>query len=164
MATRSFMEMILSYLTAKGLVVIGGVMQLLSAVVILLQAPPAMELWDEQRLIAFCVIGAVMGAFLSIALYPAQYLSGLKAGRVILMKFASSSICGIVGAPILIRWRNWPLDPTTILAVSVAAAFVGVSTLHFTIRWWQKWLEHKAGNAFGMNGESKGKGDERAGS
>ncbi len=138
----SRIDMFFSFLTAKFLVVIGGLTQLMGAAVLLLQVPVPYELWNEQRLIAFCAIGSVLGAFLSIAIYPMQG-KGFIGGRIILMKFASSSICGIVGAPLLIRWRAWSLDPTTILAVSVGAAFVGVSTLHFAVQFWGKWLAHK---------------------
>ena len=141
-------KMFFSYLTPKLLVVIGGTMQLLSAALLLIDTHS--ELWDEQRLIAFCVIGAVLGAFLTISIYPSQ-AKGLQGGRLVLMKFASSLICGVVFAPIILRLRNWPLDPTTILAVSVTAAFLGVSSLHFATAWWQKWMHKKAENIFGSS-------------
>lgn len=92
----------------------------------------AQTIWDQSQLRMFCLIGALGGAFLAVALFPPKEGAGSPVRRLA-AKFLSSGIAGMLFTPIVIRWREWPLDVDVVLAVSGAVALVAVTVLHTAI-------------------------------
>jgi uncharacterized membrane protein len=85
-------------------------------------------IWDKSQFRIFCLLGAIGGAFLAIALFPPREQLGNYSRRLAL-KFVSSGIAGLLFTPIIIRWQKWPIDVDTVLAVSGIVALVSVSII-----------------------------------
>lgn len=102
---------------ASMLAAIGGVNDL---------ASPA--IWDKSQFRIFCLLGAIGGAFLAIALFPPRERVG-NYSRRLAIKFVSSGVAGLLFTPIVIRWQGWPVDVDIVLAVSGVVALMSVSLI-----------------------------------
>jgi len=78
---------------------------------------------DDTRLRLICVAGSLGGAVLSVALFR------LRTPREMAGKLVSSSVAGILFAPMLIRWLGWARDVDAVLAVSGVTALMSWTVL-----------------------------------
>lgn len=85
-------------------------------------------IWDKTQFRAFCIAGALGGAFLSIALFPPRGTDSHQS-RNQALRFGSSAISGLLFTPVVIRWQGWPVDVDVVLAVSGGVALVSVSVI-----------------------------------
>lgn len=99
-------------------------------------------IWDKSQLRLWCLLGSLGGAFLTVAILPSHEHTGNYARRLAL-KFASSSIAGLIFTPIVIRWRGWPVDSDVVLAVSAFVALISVSTISALYPVWLKWVTNR---------------------
>lgn len=86
-------------------------------------------IYDNGQYRMFCLIGAIGGAFLAVAIFPPRETEGNYARRLAI-KFFSSGVAGCLFTPVIIQWRSWPVNVDTVLAVSGAVALVAVSLIH----------------------------------
>lgn len=97
---------------------------------------------DKGQMRLWCIIGSVMGAFLAIAILPSRESQG-NYHRRLALKFASSMILGAGVAPILIRWRGYPVDSDVLIFVSMTVALLAVGTISAAYPLWIKWVVRK---------------------
>lgn len=114
--------------------------------VIVLQ-PYGDPLLDDTKLTALCILGAIAGAFLAVALWPPQEDTDTNKMRRLAAKFGSSMIAGATFTPMIIRWSKWSCDADVVLATSTGVAMLSVAILHATVplveRAWKRWVVKK---------------------
>lgn len=92
------------------------------------------ELLNDTRLVTLCVIGAIAGAFLAVAIWaPASTATDQAKVRSLTAKFGASMIAGANFTPVIIRLMDWPCSSDVVLGVSTAVAMVAVAFLHSVI-------------------------------
>ena len=108
---------------------------MLFALVVAVQAAggaalPPHRVFDDVRMICICVIGATIGAFLAIAVFPQQGGTDSSTSRRLSLKFGSSMLAGIVFTPGVMHWWKLDLNADYLMAVSAIVAIFSVSILH----------------------------------
>ena len=93
-------------------------------------ALPQSRVFDDVRMICICVIGATIGAFLAIAVFPPQGSSESNTTRRLALKFGSSMLAGIVFTPGVMHFWELDLNADYLMAVSAIVAIFSVSILH----------------------------------
>lgn len=109
----------------------------ISAAVILQQAvpqganqpPEVVVILADNWLRAYCIIGSVLGAILSIAIYPPQEPASKNSIRQSATKLIVSLLSGIVFTPVLVRYLDVPLDGDWILFGAGTVSLLSVSVL-----------------------------------
>jgi hypothetical protein len=76
---------------------------LLSGEPIVPVAPP-FDVLNDNRMIAFCLIGSVMGGLVSIIVFPPKPTQG-NVLRALSLNFLGSSSCGVLFAPALVEYH-----------------------------------------------------------
>lgn len=105
-------------------------------------AASTVNIIDDQKLRIICIIGALGGSVLSIVLFP------VGNHRQLAGKLFGSSIAGIIGTPMLMRW--FAIEPQTdpLLFVSCVVALLSWSILQIAVPFLNqlaaKWLMAKA--------------------
>ena len=84
----------------------------------------------DARRMGICVVGAAIGAFLTIAMFPPDGDLERKVIRRLAMKFGASMFGGIAVTPGLIEWCDWPSSADSLLTISCLVAAFVVSALH----------------------------------
>lgn len=84
----------------------------------------------DSRRIGVCVVGAAIGAFLTIAAFPSDIDLERKVIRRLAMKFGASMFGGIAVTPGLIEWFKWPNSVDSLLTISCLVSVFVVSGLH----------------------------------
>lgn len=108
--------------------------------------PDVVAIMGDHWLAAYCLIGSALGAILSIAIFPIHNPKpvGKKPRqstpsepevsrnliRQLCVKFAASLICGVLAAPVTIRYYDFPRDVDFVLFISGAIAFLSISAIH----------------------------------
>lgn len=109
--------------------------------------PPALDVLDDTRLTALCILGAIAGAFLAVALWPPQEDTDTNKMRRLAAKFGSSMIAGATFTPMIIRWSKWSCDADVVLATSTGVAMLSVAIIHATVplieKAWKRWVIKK---------------------
>jgi hypothetical protein len=116
--------------SAISLVIAAAVGMFAAAAAAVLPTPDpaaAVSVMDDARLRLICVAGSLGGAVLSVALF--------KLGNVrdMAVKLASSSISGILFAPMALRWLGWTRDLDAVLAVSGMTALLSWTVLQMAV-------------------------------
>lgn len=78
-----------------------------------------------------CTIGSLLGALLSILLFPTKSETG--GVREIAAKFLAASVAGVLFTPILMRSMAITIDLDHLIAMSGFIAFTSVTVLHKSI-------------------------------
>ncbi len=94
---------------------------------------------DDARLIGLCIVGSVLGAFLSIGLLP-RSSNDL---REYALKFGGSIIVGILVAPVAFRYSQITPDGDLVLCISGIISALSTVTLHKLIPFYERWLDAK---------------------
>jgi len=84
-------------------------------------------LYENVTLRSACIIGSIMGAFLSVITSPCI---GPYAPREMALRFLGSLICGVLFTPALMRASNIYMDYDFIMAVSGIVSFLAVTIIH----------------------------------
>lgn len=84
----------------------------------------------DSRRMGICVVGAAIGAFLTIAMFPADVDLERKVIRRLALKFGGSMLGGIGLTPGLIEWCKLPNSSDSLLGISLLVAVFAVSALH----------------------------------
>lgn len=107
----------------------------LFAVVVAVQAAggaalPQSRVFDDVRMISVCVIGATIGAFLAIAVFPVREGTDANKTQRLSLKFGSSMLAGIVFTPSIMHWFELDLNADYLMATAAIVAVFAVSILH----------------------------------
>ncbi len=94
-------------------------------------ALPSMELYDDGRLAAFCIMGSILGAFLAISVFTPDKDTEINLTRRLAMKFSASLILGLTMTPMLMEYRAITLTPSHVIAVATFVATIGTMAVHF---------------------------------
>lgn len=86
-------------------------------------------IYDNGQYRMFCLIGALGGAFLAVAIFPPKEREG-NYSRRLAIKFFASGVAGCLFTPIIMSWRGWPVNVDTVLAVSGGVALSAVTLIH----------------------------------
>jgi hypothetical protein len=84
-------------------------------------------LFENVVLRSACAVGAVLGALLSILLFPC---TTDYATREMAAKFLASMVSGVLFTPIVIRWGGIAMDLDHVVAVAGGVSFLSVTVLH----------------------------------
>lgn len=109
-------------------------------------AVPSGEVFDDVRTTAICVIGAIIGAFLTVAVFPPTNDTDTNTIRRLALKFGSSMLSGIAFTPGLMQYIG--LEKTTDLLMATAAiiSVFAVTILHLLaprVESIVRWMEEK---------------------
>lgn len=88
---------------------------------------------DDTRLTGLCVLGSLIGAFLTVAVFPPADDSEKNKVRRLSAKFGASMAGGIAFTPMVIELTPLQMMPSVVLGVSAAVAMLIVSVLHATV-------------------------------
>jgi uncharacterized protein YacL len=107
-------------------------------------------LFENVALRSACAVGSVMGALLSILLFPCMSANAL---REMSAKFLASLISGVLFTPVVMRTSGLVMDLDHVVACSGAIAFFSVTVLHKSLpmlestlgAWFQRQFERMFG-------------------
>lgn len=71
---------------------------------VVVPVPPPVDLLTDNRMIAFCLIGSVLGGLVSIVVFPPHASNG-NVLRALGLNFLASSFCGVMFAPALVEYH-----------------------------------------------------------
>lgn len=136
------------YIMNHHLILAAGVLTEFVAAFMLAQASvmpvtgPTSDLFDDTKLTGLCVLGAMMGAFLSIALFPPKDDDSDK-GKIqkLALKFGSSLFTGVAFTPLVIKYYELQLSADWVVGVSTGVAAIGVMAIHIGMPYLTKWLD-----------------------
>lgn len=108
-------------------------------------ATTAPNIYADTRLLCFCVVGSVMGAFLAVACFPDNIQgSERNAARRVALKFGSSLASGVALTPGLLRRVGWADgEPDTIVCASAVVACFAVLAIHAAAPVIGKWFARR---------------------
>ncbi len=90
---------------------------------------PSVVIFEDRQRIAYCLIGAMCGAFVSVAIFPPQ--EGEKSlVRGMGAKFGCSAIGGIILTPKAVYYAGWDPNADNLITASFFVATIAVSLLH----------------------------------
>ena len=92
---------------------------------------PDLDVYADARLAAFCVIGSILGAFLSIAIFTPTHDTEANLTRRLAWKFFASLFMGLGLTPIVMEWRGYTLTASHVIGSSMVTAMLGVMVVHF---------------------------------
>lgn len=106
------------------------------------------ELLADTRLTALCLIGAVAGGIIAVALWPPRDTeSEAQRTRALAAKFGSSMFMGAGLTPAIIRLMNWPLSGDVALPCAMLVAMFSVAAVHATtpivLAAWQRYVRRR---------------------
>lgn len=102
----------------------------------------SLRVYEDRRLTSMCLVGAMAGAFIAIAIWPVaaapvegttpEEIACDKAKkerevlRMLSLKFGVSMFSGCTLTPMIMTWRGWELNTDLVLGTStlVSASFV----------------------------------------
>lgn len=96
-------------------------------------ASPDQDVFDDVRRIGICVIGAAIGAFLSIAVFPPSSDSDENKTRRLSAKFGASMLGAIAFSPAIMQQLGLPKTPDYLMGVSAFVAVFAVALLHLCV-------------------------------
>ncbi len=90
---------------------------------------PSVVIFEDRQRIAYCLIGAMCGAFVSVAIFPPKpnetsLVRGMGA------KFGCSAIGGIILTPKAVYYSGWDPNADNLITASFFVATIAVSLLH----------------------------------
>ena len=94
-------------------------------------ALPDGDVFDDVRRSCVCVVGAIIGAFLAISVFPPDDDSETNKTRRLALKFGASMCGGIVFTPAAMQWIGLPKTSDYLMGGSAIVAVFVVSGLHF---------------------------------
>lgn len=100
-------------------------------------AAQAASLLDDSRLRLVCVAGSLGGALLSVMLFT------ISTHKELAQKLVSSSISGIVFAPVIIRYTHLESSTDLVLAVSAVTALLSWGVLQIAVPFAQTWFRKR---------------------
>lgn len=115
-----------------------ALLEFLAASVLLLQASDntvtqvidgSVVIFEDRHRIAYCLIGALSGAFVSVAVFPPK-TDEKSVARRMGTKFGCSAIGGIVLTPKAIEYFGWEPNADNLIFSSFLVATIAVSLLH----------------------------------
>jgi len=92
-------------------------------------AMPVTEVFDDIRAVCVCVVGAMVGAFLAIAVFPPRDDTEENKVRRLSLKFGSSMFSGIVFTPAIMQHVGLAKS-ADYLGISAFVAIFAVTALH----------------------------------
>lgn len=99
----------------------------------------AVVIMDNVKLRSFSIVGAVLGAVLSVSV-----LMGRDATtRNVLMQFSGATIAGVVFTPMFLRYWAVGLDTDSVLGGAALVAMLSTITLHKLVPFYERWLDRK---------------------
>ena len=93
-------------------------------------AVPNVDVFDDVRRISICVVGAMIGAMLTVAIVPQNTENEKSLTRRLAMKFGASALGGVAFAPAIMQWIGLPKSADYLMGCSAGTAAVVVSVLH----------------------------------
>jgi len=93
-------------------------------------AMPVTEVFDDIRAVCVCVIGAMVGAFLAIAVFPPRDDTEENKVRRLSLKFGSSMFSGIVFTPAIMQHVGLAKSADYLMGISAFVAIFAVTALH----------------------------------
>lgn len=133
-----------------GALVMGMIIQMVTAALMMLDAEPTAQIVAEKVLAggnvevavgpvvviisdhwlrAYCIIGAVLGSILSIAVYPPKDMNQKSIIRKSATSLTVSLISGIMFTPVIIRYYDLPRDGDWVLFAAGTVSLLSVSVL-----------------------------------
>lgn len=109
------------------------------------ESQKSLRVYEDRRLTSMCLVGAMAGAFMAIAIWPsstslvegttpeeraASRVANEKvAMRMLSLKFGVSLFSGCTLTPMLIAWRGWEINTDIVLGTStiIATSFVYIT-------------------------------------
>lgn len=119
--------------------VIGCVCLAMDAAVVLIA--PENDVFDDTRRIGICVIGAAIGAFLSVAIFTPTNDSEDNKLRRLSAKFGVSMLGSITLSPGIMEYVGLPKTPDYLMGVSSFVAIFFVSIIHMAAPKLEKLIE-----------------------
>lgn len=101
----------------------------------------AIVIMDNLKLRSFSIVGAVLGAVLSVSVLMDRETST----RNVLMQFSGATIAGIVFTPMFLRYWAVSLDTDSVLGGAALVAMLSTITLHKLVPLYERWLDRKFG-------------------
>ncbi len=98
---------------------------------------------DNPALRAWCIIGAMLGGFLSIALFPLDDTNMPVMVRRLMVKWIASTVIGYLVTPIFVRHFGVSPVSDNLLAISATFGFFGITVLHIVSPRVVKWFKRK---------------------
>lgn len=92
--------------------------------------PKPIVVFEDRTRIACCIIGAMCGAFVSVALFPGKDGTAASSLRGIAMKFGASATGGIILTPKACYYANWDANADNLVTASFLLGTIVVSILH----------------------------------
>lgn len=90
--------------------------------------PNPVMVFDDKTRIGLTLIGALCGAFVSVAIYPGKHQAEYKE-RAFAIKFGASAIGGVVLTPRALHYLGWEINADNLVTISFFMATVSVSFL-----------------------------------
>lgn len=87
-------------------------------------------IWDTLGIRACCIIGSILGGFLSISIWVPNsddFTVNVRRGAI---KFFASICGGLIFAPVALRWTGIPIDPDTVMFMAGIMSFCTTSLIH----------------------------------
>lgn len=94
---------------------------------------PPQDVFDDARSIAICVIGSLMGAFITIAAFPPKDDTEDNKTRRLSLKFGASMLSGVAFSAGVMDRIGVDKTPDNLMAVSSIVAVFAVSSLHMMV-------------------------------
>jgi hypothetical protein len=98
-------------------------------------------IWDTLGIRACCIIGSVLGGFLSISILVPNsddFAVNVRRGAI---KFFASICGGLMFAPVALRWTGLPIDPDTVMFMAGIMSFCTTSLLHKIIPFVESYID-----------------------
>lgn len=110
-------------------------------------ALPTEGVFDNMRLTCMCLVGALMGAFLAVALFPGEEVNQFSTRRLSL-KFGASMVCGVAFTPMNIRMIHWMFgvnwyQSDLLIGLSATSAMLAVYTVHKLAPQVERWMANR---------------------
>jgi len=103
--------------------------------------PDPVVVFEDRQRIAYCLIGALCGAFMSVAIFPGKHPADSPTFiRALALKFGCSAIGGIVLTPKAIHYCGWEANADNLITASFFLATIAVSVLHTALPYLERKL------------------------
>lgn len=88
------------------------------------------DVFDDFRGASICVVGALIGAFLTVAVFPTRGRTEQDRTRNLAAKFGASMLAGVAFTPAGMTWFGLPKSADNLMAASAFVAIFATSALH----------------------------------
>lgn len=110
------------------------------------------EVFDDFRGASICVIGALIGAFLTVAVFPPAGKTDAARSRALAAKFGASMLAGVAFTPAGMSWLGLAKSADNLMAASAFVAVFATTGLHIVAPRVERFLDRFLGGVeSGMN-------------